>query len=334
MSKSDTTQNASSDWKSIVKAYSSPNPLMSWWQIVNSVVPYIGLWVLMVYTIDYSIWLTLGLSLLASGFLVRIFIIFHDCGHGSFFKNKTLERIVGIITAFFVFTPYHKWTKQHQIHHQTVGNLDKRGVGDVKTLTVEEYKNLSKGKRLAYRLYRNPFTLFVLSPMFLFTVIMRFPSDSISKKFNWYLHLTTVALVLVIAAMIYFLGLKTFLLIQIPTIYFASAFGIWLFYAQHQFDGTVWARQDKWNYKEIALEGSSYLRLPKILQWFSGNIGFHHIHHLSGKIPNYKLEQCYRENEEFQIKGMNLWESLKAVNYHLWDEKKGRLVSFRQVSLS
>lgn len=325
--------NSQSNWINTIKKYNKPDTFKSWWQVINSIVPYIGLWVAMIYSLNISYWLTLGLSIIAAGFLARIFIIFHDCGHGSFFKSKKLNKIVGIITGMLVFTPYHKWHYQHKIHHKTVGNLDKRGVGDVKTLTVEEYKNLSRGKQLVYRIYRNPVMLFIIAPFFLFTVVNRFPKKELPGNINRYTHLTTLGIIVAVTAMSLLIGIKSFLLIQIPILYVASGFGVWLFYVQHQFEDTVWERESSWNFRNVAMEGSSYLKLPKIIQWFSGNIGYHHLHHISPKIPNYKLEACYNENSLFQKKPVTLMEGLKTIRYNLWDETEKRLVSFSEVSV-
>jgi omega-6 fatty acid desaturase (delta-12 desaturase) len=335
MSTSNTgTLNDSKSWMQIVQKYNNPQALRSWWQLVNSVVPYIGLWVLMVFSLTISYWLTLLLALIASGFLVRIFIIFHDCGHGSFFKNPLLNRIVGVITGAFVFTPFHKWHHDHLIHHQTVGNLDKRGVGDVKTLTVAEYKSLPRKKRIVYRLYRNPLLLFLIGPFFLFTIVFRFPKRTRSFKEKLYTHLTSLALAVAIVLLSLWIGLVPFLLIQLPILYIATVNGTWLFYVQHQYEDVKWKRSEKWDYKTMALEGSSYLKLPKVLQWFSGNIGFHHIHHLSPRIPNYNLEKCYNENPSFQIeKPLTFFSALRSLRLRLWDEQKQQLVSFREVRL-
>ncbi len=320
-----------SNWRKIIRKYNKADRAKSWWQIINSFVPYFGLWVAMVYSLEISYWITLGLSILAAGFLVRIFIIFHDCGHGSFFKSPLLSRMVGIFAGLLVFTPYHKWHYEHQIHHQTVGNLDKRGVGDVKTITVEEYKNLSPFKRLYYRLYRNPIIIFIIAPFFLFTIAFRIPGQK-PAKIKLYTHLTTLALVVIIWLVSLVIGFKTFILIQIPVLLFASIAGVWLFYVQHQFKEVIWERTENWNYTEVAMNGSSFLKLPRILQWFSGNIGFHHIHHLGPKIPNYNLEKCIRENEIFQKDALTFWASFKSIRYHLWDEHRHKLVSFREAS--
>lgn len=319
-----------SNWIKLISKYNKPSLRKSWWQLINSILPYLGLWIAMIYSLEISYWLTLGLSVLASGFLVRIFIIFHDCGHGSFFKSSLVSRIMSIITGLFVFTPHHKWHHEHHLHHQTVGNLDKRGVGDVKTITVEEYNNYPSAKRFYYRLYRNPFIIFIIAPFFLFTIAMRIPGQSQSLKSKLYTHLTTLGLIILIILISLLIGFKTFVLIQVPVLFLASIFGVWLFYVQHQFKDVIWERSENWDYKTIAMEGSSYLKLPKIFQWFSGNIGFHHLHHLSPKIPNYNLENCLKENTIFQKEALTFWPSIRSIRYRLWDEKKHKLVSFRE----
>lgn len=319
-----------SNWVQKMRPYSKPNLSKSLIQILNSFLPYLLLWVIMIYSLSYSYWITLAFSVIAAGFLIRIFIIFHDCGHGSFFKSVKINRIVGIIAGFLVFTPYHKWHYQHKIHHQTVGNLDKRGVGDVMTLTVDEYKNRTPKQQLLYRLYRNPIVLFLIAPIILFTILHRFPSKQLSKKINLYTHLTTLALIITITIISLFIGFKTFVLIQLPIIYFATVFGIWLFYLQHQYKEVIWERKEKWDYKTIAMNGSSYIKFPRLLQWFSGNIGIHHIHHLNPKIPNYYLEKCLQENPIFQKTPLDFWSSIESIKYRLWDEQKHQLVGFKE----
>jgi omega-6 fatty acid desaturase (delta-12 desaturase) len=325
-----TQNNEWSHWISIIKPYTQPSIAKSWWQVINSFVPYLILWVMMVYSLRYSYWYTLALSVLAAGFLVRIFIIFHDCGHNSFFKSRRLNKIVGIIAGALVFTPYHKWHYQHMVHHKTVGDLDKRGMGDIKILTVKEYKNSSKKERIFYRLYRNPIILFLIAPFFLFAIFFRFPDKKLSKKINLYSHITTVSIIAAITIISFIIGLKTYVLIQIPVLYFASAFGVWLFYLQHQFKEVMWERTNNWDYTTIAMDGSSFVKFPPLLQWFSGNIGFHHIHHLSPKVPNYNLEKCYKENPLFQKKPMTFMASLRSAKYSLWDEEKQKLVTFKE----
>lgn len=330
MNNNNSKENDWTDWIQLIKLYIKPSIAKSWWQIINSFVPYVILWIAMIYSINISYWLTLALSVLAAGFLTRIFIIFHDCGHGSFFESKLMNRIVGIIFGAMVFTPYHRWHYQHKVHHQTVGNLDKRGVGDVKLLTVNEFKNSSKAKQLYYRVYRHPITLFVLAPFILFAFASRFPNKNYPKNTNIYTHLTTLGLIVAISIFSFFIGFKTYLLIQVPILIFASSFGVWLFYIQHQFADVVWERTDNWDYKTIAMYGSSYVKFPRVIQWFSGNIGFHHIHHLSPKIPNYNLEKCLNENPLFQKKPLTFYQSLQTVNFRLWDEEKHKLVGFKE----
>jgi omega-6 fatty acid desaturase (delta-12 desaturase) len=326
-----TEKNFHKNWMMVVKKYNQPDTAKSIWQIVNSVVPYLILWYLMYLSLEISYFLTLGLSVLAAGFLVRIFIIFHDCGHGSFFKSRKANTIAGTLLGSLAFTPNAYWHKNHAIHHMNVGNLDERGVGDVMTLTVKEYEKLSRAGKLKYKLYRNPVILFIIAPILMFVVwfrIIRKPMDPASRKS---IHITNMIVVLTAAGLILLMGWKAYLMIQIPVIFLASSAGVWLFYVQHQFDDVIWTRSNDWDYKTQALEGSSYLKLPRILQWFSGNIGFHHVHHLSPRIPNYKLEKCHRENAMFQgIKPINLLPSLKTMHLKLWDEEGEKLISFRE----
>ena len=333
MNDMETSNNEWSNWTSIIRRYTQPNSVKSWWQVINSFVPYLLLWVLMIYTLKYSYWLTLALSMIAAGFLVRIFIIFHDCGHKSFFKSKKLNHVVGIIAGGFAFTPYHKWHYEHLVHHRTVGNLDKRGVGDVMTWTVEDFKNSPKKKQLFYRLYRNPVIMLIIAPFFVNTLLNRIPNKKLSARINLLVHLTTLVLIIAITLVSLLIGFKTYVLIQIPVMVFASDFGLWLFYVQHQFKDVVWERTDNWDYTTISMYGASYLKFPKILQWFSGNIGFHHMHHLSSKIPNYNLEKCLRENTIFQKEYLTFLSSFQCLKYRLWDEDNHRLISFREAAL-
>ena len=320
------------EWIRIILRYRVPDPAKSWWQVINSVGSYIILWVLMVLSLNISYWLTLALSVFAAGFQVRIFIIFHDCGHGSFFKSDRLNKIVGIITGLIVFTPFHKWHHDHKIHHQTVGNLDKRGVGDVKTLTVDEYIKLTKLQRFSYRFYRNPFFLFGLAPILLFAISNRFTKKYMSGKEKLYVHLTNLAFFGSIFLLILAIGWKAFLLIQLPVLYIASAHGIWMFYVQHQFRHVKWVTTENWDYKTIALEGSSMFKLPVLLNWFTGNIGYHHIHHLSPMIPNYNLKKCHNENPVFQdIKPITFFTAFESLLLRLWDEKRQMLVGFNEI---
>lgn len=322
------------NWVEVVSKYNFPDHPKSWWQVINSVVPYVGLWVAMYHSLKVSYWLTLTLSLLAAGFLVRIFIIFHDCGHGSFFRSEKLNRLVGIPLGLLVFTPYHRWHRDHFIHHSTVGNLDKRGIGDVETLTVKEYLELSKWGKIKYRMYRHPLFLFGIAPILLFLIQHRIPKSYMSFKQRMYVYLSNAAIVGTIILLMWWIGWREYILIQLPIIYFASIAGVWLFYVQHQFDRVVWKRSQEWNYQSVALEGSSFLKLPRILQWFSGNIGYHHIHHLSPRIPNYKLQKCHEENEIFSsIKPLTFKEIMRAFKLRLWDEERNKLISFDELKV-
>lgn len=319
------------EWIVVISRYNKPDNLKSWWQIINSAGSYILMWALMIWSLKISYWLTLVLAIPAAGFLVRTFIIFHDCGHGSFFRSKRLNAIVGVITGLMVFTPYHRWHRDHHIHHQTVGNLDRRGIGDVATLTVDEYQNRSRLQRFLYRLYRNPFFLFGLAPLLLFVVLYRFPKKYMSAREHVYVQLTNLAIVIIVFSMITFIGWKAYLMIQLPVLYIATVHGVWLFYVQHQFRHVQWSNSAGWDYKTMALQGSSFFRLPGVLNWFTGSIGYHHIHHLSPLIPNYNLKKCNDENELFRdIRPITFWSAFESLLLRLWDEKRGMLITFRE----
>src|SRR5436190_13643658 len=326
--------NSVSSWKAIVARYQKPSISRGVWQVLNSLLPYAGLWVLMYFTVHISWWLTVPLAILAAGFLVRIFIIFHDCGHGSFFKSQRANQFLGTITGFLAFTPYFHWRWEHSVHHATSGDLDRRGTGDVWTLTVQEYLESSRWKRFAYRLARNPVILFVIAPLFLFLVRERFVTDGAGKKERRSVYLTNFALAAMILALSMAFGWEAYLIIQLIVVGVGTSVGVWLFYVQHQFEGVYWERSDEWDYATAALKGSSFYKLPKILQWFSGNIGFHHIHHLSPRIPNYHLEKCHEAEPLFQtVKPVTLWSSLKSFTFRLWNEKKRKLVGFRHLRM-
>jgi omega-6 fatty acid desaturase (delta-12 desaturase) len=299
---------------------------------LNTLVPYAALWYLMYLSLSVSWWLTIPLAILAGAFLVRAFIIFHDCGHGSFFKSATANHIVGAITGVLTFTPYYHWRWQHAIHHSSAGHLDRRGTGDVWTLTVQEYLEASRWKRFAYRLARNPFILFVVAPLFLFLVYNRIPSLKAPARERYSVHWTNLALGAMAAGLLWVFGLKAYLIIQLVILATAGSIGVWLFYVQHQFEGVYWERGEDWDYAEAALKGSSFYKLPRVLQWFSGNIGFHHIHHLSPRIPNYRLEKCHRAEPLFQtVKPITLLASLRSFTFRLWDEQQHQLVGYRHL---
>jgi omega-6 fatty acid desaturase (delta-12 desaturase) len=303
------------------------------WQVVNSFVPYSLLWVAMVYALSVSYWLMLPLAILAAGFLARIFIIFHDCGHASFFKSKRANSVMGAIAGLLNLTPFRHWRWQHALHHGTAGDLDRRGFGDIWTLTVQEYIQSTRWRRFAYRLARNPVVLFVIAPLYVFVIHHRFPAATAPKRERQSVGRTNLALFGITLVMSALIGLKAFLLIQLTVSALAGALGLWLFYVQHQFEGTYWARSKDWDYTAAALQGSSFYKLPKILQWFTGNIGFHHIHHLSPRIPNYHLQRCHDADPFFKsIKPVTLLASLKSITFRLWDEQRNVFVGFRHLS--
>lgn len=302
-------------------------------QILDSFLPYIALWYAMYRAVNISYWLLPPLAILAAGFLVRIFIIFHDCGHGSFFKSRTANNFTGVIAGLVNLTPYRHWRWQHAIHHGTSGNLDRRGSGDIWTLTVQEYIDCSKSKRFAYRLARNPLVLIAIAPLYLFVIHHRFAYSGAPRAERlsvWGTNLALLASTILMSALI---GLKPFLVIQIAVSVVAGAAGVWLFYVQHQFEGTHWARSSAWDYTEAALKGSSYYRLPRVLQWFTGNIGLHHVHHLCPRIPNYHLQGCHDAvSLLMEVKAVTLLASLKCFSFRLWDERKQILVGYRAAS--
>ena len=320
------------NWKQIVARFQQPSTPRALWQLANSVIPYAGLWVLMYFTVRHSWWLTVPLAVLAAGFLVRIFIIFHDCGHGSYFRSRRANDSTGFLTGLLTFTPYHQWRWEHAIHHGSTGNLDKRGVGDIWTMTVREYREASRWKRFAYQLARNPLVLFVIAPILVFVAYQRVPTrgaDARERHSVWWMNLALAAMTTGLALVF---GWKDYLLLQLLILSVSGAAGIWLFYVQHQFEEAYWERGGDWDYVAAALKGSSYYKLPRVLQWFSGNIGFHHIHHLSTRIPNYNLQRCHEAEPLFQaVRPTTLWASLRSATLRLWDEETQRLVGYAAI---
>jgi acyl-lipid omega-6 desaturase (Delta-12 desaturase) len=316
-------------WKAVVAKYQQPSLWRSIFQIVNSVVPYGVLWFLMDRSLAVSGWLILPLAILAGGFLVRVFIIHHDCGHGAFFKSRRANDVCGFITGVLTFTPYHFWRWEHAVHHAGSGDLDRRDLGSVWTLTVQEYLEAPLWKRFAYRVMRNPVVLLVVAPPVLFLVLHRFASARAKKRERHSVYWTNAGIIVMAGVLSFVMGFKAYVVIQLSVMTVASTVGVWLFYVQHQFEGVNWQRHDKWDYTTAALEGSSFYKLPRLLQWFSGNIGFHHIHHLNPRIPNYNLEKCHDEGPMFQqVKAATLRSSLKSLSLHLWDESQHRLVGY------
>ena len=319
------------EWKEIVAEYQKPSTGRASWQLVNTLGPYALVWYLMYLSLSVSYWLTLPLAILVGGLLVRVFIIFHDCGHGSFFKSRIANDITGFITGMLNFTPYFHWRWEHAVHHQSSGDLDRRGTGDVWTMTVKEYRASSRWRRLSYRIVRNPIVLLFVAPFYLFVVRERFATKGASprdRRSVWWMNLALFGMV---AALSYAFGLKEYLLIQLTVTMVGGAAGVWMFYVQHQFEDTYWERKEDWDFTAAALQGSSFYKLPAILQWFSGNIGFHHIHHLSSRIPNYSLERCHKSHPIFQnVKPITLRTSLRSLHFRLWDEENRKLVGFER----
>jgi len=318
------------NWKEIVRVYQRPSLGRGAWQLINSVGGYAAVWALLFLSLSMSWWITAALVILAGGLQVRIFIIFHDCGHGSFFKTRQANDAMGFLTGVLTFTPYYMWRREHALHHSTASDLDKRGVGDVPTMTVEEYLAASRWKKLGYRLVRHPVVLFGLIPLLIFFLKHRLPiSDVANAAERRSVHWTNLAVLGMVVGMGFLFGWIPYLVIQVAVMAVAGALGTWLFYVQHQFEGVYWERQEDWDFTDAALKGSSFYKLPPILKWFSGNIGFHHIHHLSPRIPNYNLERCHNAEPLFQtVPPVTLGASLKSFNFRLWDERQQKLVGF------
>jgi len=331
---SNTPSAAYTGWKALVGAYQRPDIRKSVWQIVNSFGGLFLCWGLMYASLSIGYWLTLVLSIPAAGFLVRIFIIQHDCGHGSFFKSRRGNDSVGIVCSIFTLVAYKYWRKSHAVHHAHHAELEKRGTGDVWTMTVDEYQNAGRWKRVLYRAFRHPLILFGIIPSINFIILGRFP---IGVKSNWRhgekasVWWTNLAVAGWLAAASALIGMSAVALVLLPVIIIASGVGTWLFYVQHQFERTYWEHTPQWDYTLAAMHGSSYYKLPRVLQWFTGNIGFHHIHHLSPRIPNYHLQLCHDQNPMLQrVVHLTLLNSFQTMFLALWHEERRRLVTFRE----
>ncbi|OTX88034.1 fatty acid desaturase [Bacillus thuringiensis] len=301
------------------------------WQLINTVVPFIILWYLAYKSLSVSYLLALVPSLLAAGFMTRIFIIFHDCTHYSFFKSRRANRIVGTCMGVLTLFPFDQWGHDHAIHHATSGNLDKRGTGDIWTLTVDEYVAAPFRLRLAYRLYRNPFVMFGLGPIYVFLLKNRFNRKGARQKERMNTYLTNIIIVAVVAILCWAIGWQSFLFVHGTIFLIAGSVGIWLFYVQHTFEDSYFEEDKDWEYVKAAVEGSSFYKLPKILQFLTGNIGFHHVHHLSPRVPNYKLEEAHNNTLPLKnVPTITLATSLRSLRFRLWDEKSNNFVSFKE----
>jgi acyl-lipid omega-6 desaturase (Delta-12 desaturase) len=321
-------------WNQILARYRQPSRARSALELVITVVPLVLLWVLMWATLSFGYWLCLLLAVPAAGFLVRLFMIQHDCGHGAFFRHRLANDWVGRAIGILTLTPYDFWRRTHAIHHANSGNLARRGIGDIKTLTVREYLALSRWGRLQYRLYRHPIIMFGVGPAYLFILQQRLPIGLLRGGWQpWFsVMATNAAIATLVAIMIWFVGVGPFLLVHLPITLLAASIGVWLFYVQHQFEDTFWDEGRAWNLHWAALHGSSHYELPDILRWFTANIGVHHVHHLCSRIPYYRLPDVLRENPELAAIGrLTLIESFRCVRLVLWDEGRRRLISFREM---
>jgi acyl-lipid omega-6 desaturase (Delta-12 desaturase) len=325
-------ESKASQLKKAVAPFESIDTKASVRQIVNTMVPLIVLWYLAYLSLSISYWLTIPILLVTSGFLVRTFILFHDCCHQSFFKSRLANDILGTITGILTLVPYQQWKHSHSIHHATSSNLDKRGIGDMWLLTVDEYISAPWWRRLAYRVYRNPFVMFGIGPISVFLIEYRFNRKGARRKERINTYVTNISIVALYSALCWAIGWQAFVLIQGPIFFLSGLLGIWLFYVQHQFEDSYFEHESEWSYVQAAVEGSSYYKLPKVLQWITGNIGFHHVHHLSPKVPNYNLEKAHNATPPLQkATTITVATSLKSLSYRLWDENNKTFVSFKDV---
>jgi acyl-lipid omega-6 desaturase (Delta-12 desaturase) len=319
------------DWRRSIVRHERASIGRSSLDLATSVLPYLLLTVVMYLSLDVSAWLTLALSVPTAGFLLRTFIVFHDCAHGSFLKSKRGNLWLGRFSAFLVFQPFANWRHNHAVHHGTAGDLDRRGTGDVPTLTVAEYASRTRAQRLGYRLFRSPAVMFGIGPIWSLMIGPRIWSKNQRPRMRHSVWLTNLALLVVIGAIFWFVGPVAWLLVQMPTAIIAGTAGVWMFYVQHQFEDVYWESSENWSYDDAALQGSSYLKLPKLLQFFTGNIGLHHVHHLSAKVPNYNLQRAHDQNEVFRdVPVLTIRDGLRSIRLKLIDPESGRLLTWRE----
>jgi acyl-lipid omega-6 desaturase (Delta-12 desaturase) len=322
-------------WTKILAGYRGPNDLRSTAEIAITFVPLVSLWALAWAALYFGYWwLSPLIAVPAAGFLVRLFMIQHDCGHGAFFRYRLANDWVGRVIGVLTLTPYDFWRRTHSVHHASSGNLERRGMGDVDTLTVQEYLSLSFWGRLRYRVYRNPVVMFGIGPAYLFFLQYRLPVGLLFNGWRPWLSTmaTNVAIAAIVVGLTWLIGFWSFLLVHLPIALIAGSIGVWLFYVQHQFETTFWAHEGGWSFEEAALHGSSYYDLPAVLRWFTANIGVHHVHHLSSRIPYYRLPRVLRDHPELRgVSRLTLLQSFQSVRLVLWDEGRRRLVSFREI---
>ena len=326
------TTTPTGSWRATLAPYTKPDLRRSAFDVATSVVPYLALMVAMHRALEVSYLLTLALAVPAAGFLLRAYIVFHDCTHGSFLPSKRGNQWLGTVLGLLVYSNFLAWKHNHQVHHATAGDLDRRGIGDLSTMTVVEFRAASWKGRLGYRLFRNPLVMFGIGPFWSLLVQPRLVSRDARPRIKRSVHLTNLALAVLVGAVVWLIGWQAFLLLQLPMVLLAGGAGVWLFYVQHQFEDAYWESGERWSYADAALKGSSYLRLPKVLQFFTGNIGLHHVHHLSARIPNYNLQRAHDDNAVFHgVPQLSLWDGMRAVRLKLWDEERGRMVTWREV---
>lgn len=324
-------------WLKILSGYREPHAGRSVFELMVTVLPFVALWILCCLAVHYGLWWGLILTVPAAAFLLRLFMIQHDCGHGSFFARRWVDDWTGRVIGVLTLTPYDYWRRAHAEHHASSGNLDERGVGDITTLTVEEFNASSWRGRLAYRLYRHPLVMFGIGPAWLFIFKQRLPFGMMREGYlPWISTMATNAAVAAAAAiLIWTVGLAPFLIVHLPIVLLAGAAGVWLFYVQHQFEETYWSKKPEWQFQQAALHGASHYDLPPVLKWLTGNIGIHHVHHLSSKVPYYRLPEVLKDHPELgEIGRITLADSFRCVRLVLWDEKAGKLLSFRDVAKS
>ncbi|WP_249011477.1 fatty acid desaturase [Conexibacter sp. DBS9H8] len=325
------TESLTPTWKAALAPHARARTDRAVLQLLTSLLPYLALTTLMYLTLGTSVLLTALLIVLAAGFLVRTFVIFHDCTHGSLFPSRRANRWVGMVLGLFVLAPFRQWQHEHAVHHATSGDLDRRGVGDVETLTVREYQAKGRGGRLAYRLFRTPAIMFGIGPIVAMMILPRIPVKEARLRQRRSVLLTDLSILAAIVGFGQFLGWGPFLLVWLPAALLAGSAGVWLFYVQHQFEDAYWARGDDWVYAEAALQGSTYLKLPWLLNFFSASIGLHHVHHLNPRVPNYNLARAHQSDPIFAtVPTIGIREGLRATRFKLYDEDAGKLVTWAQ----
>ena len=326
-----TSESSRPPWCATLAPFATPCPARGLFAVATSAVPYLALSAAIYLTLGVSAALTIALTTVAAGFLVRVFVVFHDCAHGSLLPSRRANALLGSAMGVLVLSPFVRWRHDHAVHHATAGDLDRRGVGDIVTLTVEEYAALSLRGRMRYRLIRSPLLMFALGPIVAMVIGPRIPARGAKPRMRNSVLVTDAAVAVLIGGLCWLIGWRDFLLVWAPAAMLAGAVGIWLFYVQHQFEDTYWQRRGEWTYADSALRGSSYLKLPPVLQFFTGNIGLHHVHHLNPRIPNYHLQRAHQSSPLFSsVPTLTLWDGLRAVRLKLWDERSGRLVTFAQ----